>query len=172
MWVWIGLNDWPVQNKSLRKHCIQKWHIAVKYLYPCFLTTLVISKYFEVHLGQSSAYKPRFALKTPLSQNMVHFTWRTNSPLTDPVYPWLFYKQPLYLFNHSVSQPIPPDLHCLCNQVAVVDHVSSMWLKRCVYVSADKIVELVWYHNLKIPFNPESYFCQWVWSIIPLFRSK
>ena len=44
---------------------------------------------------------------------------------------------------YSVSHPFPPDLHCLCKQVAEVDHVSPLWLKRCVYVSADKIVELV-----------------------------
>ena len=31
---------------------------------------------------------------------------------------------------------------------------------------------LVWYHDLKIPFNPESYFCQWVRGIIPLYMSK
>ena len=31
---------------------------------------------------------------------------------------------------------------------------------------------LVWYHNLKMPYNPESYFCQEVWGIMPLFSSK
>ena len=31
---------------------------------------------------------------------------------------------------------------------------------------------LVWYHNLKIPFNPISFFFQWVGGIITLFRSK
>ena len=29
---------------------------------------------------------------------------------------------------------------------------------------------LVWYHNLKILFNPESYFCQWVWGIVPPYK--
>ena len=83
MWVWKSLNDWSVQNKSLRKHCIQKLHIAVKHLYPCYLTNLIKIKYLEVRLGQSGAYKPKCTLKTLLSQNIVHVTWRTNSVLMD-----------------------------------------------------------------------------------------
>ena len=79
IWVLKSLNGWSVQNKSLRKHCIRKWHIAVKTLYPLFLTTLVKSKYWEVLMGQSGAYKPEGTLKTFVSQNVMHLTWRTKS---------------------------------------------------------------------------------------------
>ena len=46
---------------------------AVKHLDPCFLTTLVKSKYLEVLLGKSGAYKSKYTLKPLLSQDMVHF---------------------------------------------------------------------------------------------------
>ena len=76
MWAWKSLNDWSVQNKSLRKHCIRKWHIAVKK--PIYMLSNYFDKkkYLEVLLGQSGAYMPICNLKTLLSQSMVHFTWR------------------------------------------------------------------------------------------------
>ena len=79
IWVWTSLNDWAAQNNSFKKQCIRKCYIAVKHLDPCFLTTLVKSKYLEVLLGKSDAYKSKCTLKTLLSQNMVHLTWKTKS---------------------------------------------------------------------------------------------
>ena len=57
-----------------KKHCIQKVYIAVKHLDPCFRTTFVKSKYLEVLLGKSGAYKYKCTLKLMLSKNMVHVT--------------------------------------------------------------------------------------------------
>ena len=52
---------------------------AVKHLDQCFLTILVKSKYLEVLLGKSGAYKSKYTLKPLLSQAMVHFPWQTKS---------------------------------------------------------------------------------------------
>ena len=40
---------------------------AVKHLDPCFLTTFVKSRYLEVILEKSSAYKSKYTLKYMLS---------------------------------------------------------------------------------------------------------
>ena len=58
----------------LKKYCNKKCYIAVKHLDPCFLTTLVISKYLEVLLGKYGAYKSNYTIKPLFSQNMGHFT--------------------------------------------------------------------------------------------------
>ena len=73
------LDDWAAQNYSFWLLWIRKQHIAPKHLDPCFLTTLVKSKYLEVFLGKSGAYKSKYTLKPLLSQDMVHFTWQTKS---------------------------------------------------------------------------------------------
>ena len=63
----------------LKKHCIQKGYIAVKHLDPCIITTLVKSKFSEVLLEISGAYKSKCTFKPLLSQKVVHLTWKTKS---------------------------------------------------------------------------------------------
>ena len=49
--------------------CIVVWHMA-----PCYLTTFVQNKYFEVLFRKSDAYKSKYSFKPLLSPTMVHFT--------------------------------------------------------------------------------------------------
>ena len=61
-------------KNSLTRHCVQKLHIAVTHLKPCFLTTLGQHKYFKVFFEKSGAFKYKYIHKPLLSQNLVHFT--------------------------------------------------------------------------------------------------
>ena len=53
-----NFDDWEAQNYSFWKLWIRKKHIAAKHLDPCFLTTLVKSKYLEELLGKSGVTNP------------------------------------------------------------------------------------------------------------------
>ena len=43
--VWKSINDYAAQHNSSSQQCVQKVHIGVKHLNPCFLTTSVQNKY-------------------------------------------------------------------------------------------------------------------------------
>ena len=67
IWVWKTLNNWAAQNNNKKKTLHPKWYIAMKHLDPCFLTTFIKSKYLEVLLEKSGAYKSNFTLSFMLS---------------------------------------------------------------------------------------------------------
>ena len=68
------------------KYCIRKWHIAVKHIKPCFLTTFVQHNYLEALFEKFGAYKSKYILKPILCQGMVHFTSKTKSPSHSKAY--------------------------------------------------------------------------------------
>ena len=96
--------------------------------------------------------------------------------------PGLFYKQPRYLLNHSVSHHFPPDLQCLYNQIAEVDHMSPVWLLKtqwwvCYQPGIPDLVFLRWNFFFRLISLSENFFwtCifwQRVWHRILIFRSK
>ena len=78
---------------------IHKLYMSVKQLDPCFLTTLVRSKYLEVLMGKSGAYKSKLTLKPHFEAKYGAFNFNKRSQ-----WPWIRVSSPTELKS---SSPLP-----------------------------------------------------------------